>query len=435
MTLASISAGVALAVLGPLPGRADEGRVSYSLPNGLRVRLVRDRKVDEVVVILGSRAAIFEEPAGKPHLAHVAEHLLAHGATPGTAEAEAFTRWFRVNRANGETTIDMMYFDLHVTPEDLPTALRLQAARLSAPTFTRAVLDREVLRALQEAENLERSQEILTSKFAASAFVQAAFFGSNQVPLKQRTKGYSSDDVRGFCVRTFRPERACLVVAGNIEPARVRKEVDAIFGKIVAPADPTPATRPGLKAAHLSATWDLATRHLFLAWPAPPASGPDHPALTLAAALLNENLISDPQIAPLVTFPQAVNEVAGVFYIDVPVKPGTDFEALERKVLDHVVRLSKREGLGDDGVSSRRDALGQMLGEVNLDAMALPPHVSRWLALANLELGALRLVLAWGDLPAYKGRLQAIEGPMLRAVVARYLEPSRATVVRLEPDG
>jgi hypothetical protein len=433
MGITSVSSLLAVAALGPWPAWAEDGRLSYSLPSGMGVRLVSDRKADEVMVILGARAGIFEEPDGKPHLAHVAEHMLAHGAKPGSPQAEALARWFGANRANGETTVDMMYFDLHVPPAELSTALGVQAGRLAAPTFTREVLDREIPRALQEAEYLERSEQVLTSKFAASAFVQAAFYGSNHIPLKQLTKGYSIDDVRGFCTQTFRPERAILEVGGNIDPVAVRKEVDALFGKIAVAAKPAQGPRPPLKAAHSSATWDLATRHLFLAWPTPPQSGPDHPALALAAFLLTQRMNTDPEMGRLASFPQAMNQVAGVFYIDLPVKAGTDFDALEAKVRNHVAKLSQRAATSDVEIMQMRMGMVQMVGPVNLDAIPLPPNVSRVMALGNVELGAMRNALAWGDLPAYTGKLKAVDGPKLRDVVARHLDPAKATVVRLEP--
>jgi predicted Zn-dependent peptidase len=433
MAIAGLLALGIAALVEPAKSRADDNRLSYRLKNGLQVRLVRDRKAGEVVVLLGAAAGIFEEPAGKPHLAHLVEHMLAHGAKPGTAEAKSFARWFEVNRANGETTDSMMYFDVHVPADDLTKALRLQATRLSPPTLSRDALRLEILKTLQEAEHVQQSTEVLTSKFAASAFVQAGFFGNNQIALRQRTKDYSIDEVREFSARKFRPERAVLVIAGNIDPAPVRKEIEAIFASITPTEVGPTATRPGLKLGHIAATWDLITRHLFLAWPSTQASEPDHPPLTLAAALLSAKLNSDSEVASLATSARVENESA-VFYVDLPVKPGSDLAKLEGKDLDHVRRLSTSGGLAEGDVTMTRAGLLQPLGGIDLDAITLPPNVSRSLALANLELGAMRLALAWRDLPRYVKRLEAVKAPIVRKAVSRHLDPARATVVRLEPN-
>ena len=47
-----------------------------------------------------------------------------------------------------------MYFDLHVPPDQLETALAVQARRLTRPEFADDVLAREVPRALGELEFL-----------------------------------------------------------------------------------------------------------------------------------------------------------------------------------------------------------------------------------------------------------------------------------------
>jgi hypothetical protein len=43
--------------------------------------------------------------------------------------------------------------------------------------------------------------------------------------------------------------------------------------------------------------------------------------------------------------------------------------------------------------------------------------------------------IVWGDLDAYAKRVLALDGKAVRAAVARWLDPKKATVVRIEPDG
>ena len=118
-----------------------------TLPSGLRVRMVPIAGAKEIAVVLGARAGFFEEPAGSPHLAHVAEHLIVFGPPAGSDEGKAVERWFKAGKVNGETLPGFMYFDLWVVPADLDLALRIQAARLFRPEFPEATLAREVPRA------------------------------------------------------------------------------------------------------------------------------------------------------------------------------------------------------------------------------------------------------------------------------------------------
>ena len=292
-------------------------------------------------VILGIPAGFLAEPAGKPHVAHVAEHLVVFGGRPGSDEAKAAEHWFAEGRANGETLLPFMYFDLHVRPDDLAAAIRLQASRLGAPTFTREVLDREVPRTLAEAENVDRLDEGYTAKFASMAFVQAAFHGRTDIPLRTRTRALTVDDVRDFWSRSARPDRAVLCVVGAFDPEVARKEIQAAFGAIPRPSGPSKDGRSTLKPGHIAATWDLRARHLLIAWPAPPPSDRDHAALTVASLLLMQRLYGDPDIAALSSSPSVSNEADGCFLINAYVRPGADPESLEAKILDGVRDLSR----------------------------------------------------------------------------------------------
>jgi predicted Zn-dependent peptidase len=427
-----LAGGALLALLGPRAARAGERPTEFGLRNKLRARVVPAPKEKEVVVLLGVRAGAFDEPAGKPHLAHVAEHCLVDAASPGSDEARAVERWFAEGHANAETLGPLMYFDLHLPAEELATAIRVQATRLGGPTFRREVLDREIPRALAEVNNLEQPGGY-TGKFAASAFAQAAFHGKTQIPLKADTQKLSIDDVRTFWTRLARPDRAILVVIGNVDPATARREVERAFGKIPTPPQVALLPPPKLKPGRVSATWDVATRHVFLAWPVPAPAERDHAALTLASLLLMQRLALDPQVSALTTVPMASNEGDGFFLVSAQAKPDADLGALEAKLLEHVGRMAKRDALAEAEVLQVRAFLPQMMGDVDLDTIPLPPNVTKMMARGNVELQRMTREIAWGDLSAYAKRARAVDGKAIRAAVGRHLDPAKATIVRLEP--
>ena len=185
------------------PGaRAAEERTDFTLPNGLRVRLVVSHEEKRVSVILGVRAGFLEEPPNVPHLAHLTEHLTVFDMK-GPEERQAVARWYPQRGANGETLADFMYLDLHVAAEELPLALRVQAARLGAVEFSKETLAREIPRTLQEIEFLETSEFGGTGKFALGPFVQAAFHGATDVPMKAKTRAITVDQVTAFHHRTL----------------------------------------------------------------------------------------------------------------------------------------------------------------------------------------------------------------------------------------
>src|SRR5262245_3329631 len=208
-----------LPILATLPSLSfvEREAAEFTLPNGLRVRLVPVAGEAEAVLLLGVRAGSLEEPEGSPHLAHVVEHMTVFDAPPGSEEEGAIARWYGAGRANAETLADFMYFDLRVETAEVPLAVRAQAARLAGRNFDPEVLKREIPRALGELEHLESQKKGFTSKFALMALAQVAFHGRSEVPFRERTRAFTVEDVKAFHERTFRPDRAMLVVAGGFD--------------------------------------------------------------------------------------------------------------------------------------------------------------------------------------------------------------------------
>ncbi|MCL6547162.1 MAG: insulinase family protein [Bryobacteraceae bacterium] len=413
------------------PAARDEKPTEYTLDNGLRVRLVPSAGEKQVALLLGVRAGFMEEPAGVPHLAHVTEHMTVFDLP--TNEANAVKGWSMANKANGETLADFMYFDLYVSPQELDQALRVQAVRLAALEFSRETLLREIPRTLQEIDFAERSQFPAAGKFALAPFVQAALHGQTDLPIRARTHKITVDDVRAFHERTFRPDRTALVVIGEFDSATVRKAIDVHFGKLKKPSS-APAARPALKPGNHTADWDVATRHLFIAWPVPSAAHADHPALTLASLALMERLATDAGVSALGDAMPMLNDIDGVFLINVQAKPGADLGALEGKVMDMVAELTKPEAWKEGEVDRLRKFVAQMLMiDVDLDKLPLPPKVTKTMARTNIELQRMMRSMIWGDLDAYLKRLDEVKPDAVHGVVGKYLVPKSASIVRVQP--
>ena len=425
----SFTFGISLLLAAAAHARADEP-TEYTLDNGLRVRLAPLVGDKQVMVLLFARAGFLEEPAGRPHLAHVTEHLTVFDLPP--AEAKAVQGWYKTGMANGETLADVMYFDLSVPPDEVDIALKVQAARLSAVEFKQATLEREIPRTLQEVEFVERSKFAAAGKFALAPFVQAAVHGKTDQPLRARTKKLNIEDVAAFHQRTFRPDRAAVVVVGEFDPAAVKKMIDAAFGKIDRPKA-APAARPALKSGDSTADWDVSTRHLFVAWPIPAATHADHPPLTLATLALMESLMFDgPFNKQGTAFPQ-LNDTEGLFLLGVQAKSDADLDGVKTTVFDKVAALAKPAAWTKADVERLRKQLGRkLMFDTDLDKITLPPRVTKTMARAQMELQRMTKTLAWGDLDAYRKRLDEVTGEQIATAVDKHLTAKGAAVVRVQ---
>lgn len=391
------------------------GPVEFTLENGLRVRLVPSERDKRIAVVLGVRAGFVVEPKSQPHLAHVVEHLVVFDVKDAQLRKTA-AEWFRKGKANAETLADAMYFDLYPEAEELETALRIQAARLSAVEFDKETLAREIPQTLAEIEAVEKNERASTIKFGLPAWAQAAFHGQKETPIKAITKKISLEQAARFHARTFRPDQAMLFVLGPIDAEKVRKQVEAAFGGIAKPAD-RPPPRPELKSGPASAAWDVDSHNLFIAWPVPDAGHADHPALTLAAAILNFRLATDADLRPHVRLLIAGNDIEGVFLINVHLKNDVDADKVKQRILELVAEAAGAEGIKEGALPAARLANAQ------------PINVSG----PNGELQRMLKTLAWGDCNAYLKRLEGIKADAVRAAIAQHLDEKNASIVVLKP--
>src|SRR5262245_50664952 len=89
----------------------------FKLENGLQVILVPEKDQPAAVVALGVRAGVYNEPAGRCGLAHLAEHLFWYGATKSYPENRGFDALARegplgiaFQDVNAETMWNLTYF-------------------------------------------------------------------------------------------------------------------------------------------------------------------------------------------------------------------------------------------------------------------------------------------------------------------------------------
>ncbi len=307
----------------------------------------------------------------------------------------------------------------------------MQAARLTGRNFDLEVLKREIPRALGELEHLESQRKGFTSKFALMALAQVAFHGKSEVPFRARTEAYTVEDVRTFHERRFRPDRAMLVVAGGFDPSVVRPVVEEAFGKIPKPEAP-PAKRGAPRSGH--GTWDGATSHLLLAWPAPEPGEPDLPATLVASSILTTRLAADPAIKKGARSTMVYGDVEGLLLVqltELVEAEGAKPEALVSLVVDRAAGMARPGGVADGEFRAARDAILAFTKERPLPP--LPPNVPRSTALGNMELTVMRLALPFGDLGSFGKALEMLDLARFQTVVAERLAKAKPAVVRLDP--
>jgi zinc protease len=423
-----LSLSAALVFCCSLPVWGDQ---TFTLANGLRVRLVPERDPGNVCVLLAVRAGFLHEGKHEAHLAHVTEHATVYDL--GDAElAETVKRWFGQGKANAETLGELMYFDLHCTRDELPTGLAIQASRLGKMNYSAATLEREIPRALAEVDHLLRQPGGM-GKFALAPFVQAALYGETDVTLRRQMKEIGVEAVRAFHDRSFRIESATLVVVGDFDAPQARKEIEQRFGTLARSknvASMRPALMPGKRRVH----WDVPKRHWFVAWQIPSVTEADYPAVWLAGRLLQNQLFDATGRAGSPGQLLVNTDLDQMLLIGCEVQDDQGCDAARKAVLSEIERMGRPSGIDPTALRSCCDQL-EGFYKTNLDRLTLPLGLTRGMARTNIELQRLTVEMLAGDWEQLSRKLKAVSSDSVENAVRKWLSADRACFVEVVPEG
>ncbi|HVX89455.1 MAG TPA: pitrilysin family protein [Gemmatimonadales bacterium] len=357
-----------------------------TLPNGLTLIIHQDRSVPTVAVNVWYHVGSGDERVGRTGFAHLFEHLMFMGSQH--AEYPAFDRLLEAAGANnnGSTTEDRTNYYESGPRTALPLMLWLEADRMGwlLPTMDSAKVDlqRDVVKN-ERRERLENAPYGIARDHLPSALYPAGHPYSWPVIGSMRDLTAASvEDVKNFFRMYYAPNNATLVVAGDVDPAEVRRLVRQYFGDI--PRGPTP-DRPPTPSFQLrrDTTVVLEDRvqlpRLYLNWHTIKAYTPDDAALNVLGYLLTgaknarltQALVYDRQVATNVFAGQNGALRDGDFSVITTAKPGTPLDTLQAIVDREVARLIA-EGPTARELDQARNSLeaSQLRQLENVDAKA-----------------------------------------------------------------
>ena len=127
------SSGLLPCALGRAPSqRGETGVLRATLPNGLRVVIVRNTLAPVVATSVNYLVGSDEAPAGFPGTAHAEEHMMFRGSPGLTAEQLADIGSVIGGDFNANTREDLTQYLFTVPAEDLDVALHIEALRMRA---------------------------------------------------------------------------------------------------------------------------------------------------------------------------------------------------------------------------------------------------------------------------------------------------------------
>jgi zinc protease len=428
------------------PAAASQARAAapraeqFVLANGLTVIVKPDRRAPTAVNMLWVRVGAMDEVDGTTGVAHLLEHMMFKG-TPDLKPGEFSRRVAALGgRENAFTTRDATGYFQQIPAERLEDVMKLEADRFARNQWD----DDEFRRELEVVKEERRTRTEDNPRSQMYELLNATVFAAS--PYRRPVVGWMSDlhamapdDAREFYHRWYVPANAAVVVAGDVDPAEVRRLAEKYYGRI--PARAVPARKPreeplqaGIRRIEHKAPAEQA--YVALAFKVPALRGTaadeDALALTVLAAVLDG--YSGARLDRALTQGEgrvadsagAYNGLMGrgpqLFVLDGVPAQGKTPEQVEAALREQVARVAR------DGVSEaelNRVKTQWVAAEVyKLDSVMNQARElgSYWVQGMPLDAGE-RLI----------ERLRAVTAAQVQSVAARYFGDDQLTVGILRP--
>ena len=265
-----------------------EAPLRATLPNGMKVVIVRNTLAPVVTVETNYIVGGNETQEDFPGMAHAQEHMAFRGCTGLTADQAAAIFALLGGDFDADTQQNVTQYFNTVPSADADIALHAQAACMRGMDDSNAEWEQERGAIEQEvARDLSNPTYKFIDRMNKDMFAGTPYAHD---PLGTRP---SFDKTTGAMLKEFHdkwysPSNAILVVVGDVEPAATLEEIKKLYGDIPsqAIAEHPEVTLPPMKSDTFTLESNLPYVLGFIAWRMPGTDSPDWAAMNVLADVL-----------------------------------------------------------------------------------------------------------------------------------------------------
>lgn len=233
MTRAStlLATAALLAALAPAAAAAPAApaAVRATLPNGLTVILQPSSRLPLVDFQVVVRAGAVNDPVGKDGLAHLTAELLTQGAGKRSAKQLADDIEFVGGDLTASAGAEAFTVSCEVLRKDYATGLELFRDCIVSPTFAAEEFSRKQDEALGEIASNRNEPSVIAEQAFNEYLWGPSPLGRPAIGREKSVRALVREDVADFHRRFVAPNRATLVIVGDIDPAKTLADIQAAF--------------------------------------------------------------------------------------------------------------------------------------------------------------------------------------------------------------
>jgi len=430
-----------LAALVAGPALAEEVS-QFTLDNGLQVVVIEDHRAPVVTQMVWYKIGAADEPPGHSGIAHFLEHLMFKGTDDlGPGEFSAIVE-AQGGNDNAFTSWDYTAYFQRVAADRLDLMMKLEADRMRDLVLTEEIVATERQVILEERnQRTDSDPGALFSEQTRAAQYLNHPYGIPIIGWRHEMEQLDRQDALDFYRTYYAPNNAILIVAGDVDPAEVKRLVTLHYGPLAPSTDIPPRLRPQEPP-------QLAERRLAMADPrvaqpyvsrsylAPGRKTGDQDeaaALTVLAELLGGSgttsvlskalMFDDPKAVYASAFYNGDTVDDGSFGLVIVPVPGVSLDEAEA-AMDGVIETFLAEGVDAEALARIKTQLraAQIYAKDNVDG------------LARRYGEALATGLTVEDVQAWPDALQAVTAEDVMAAARTVLDRRNAVTGHLTKD-
>jgi len=410
------------------------GVVEQTLPNGLKVLILKESRAPIISLQVWYRVGSRNEDFGRTGISHLTEHLMFKGTA--RYGAKVFSR--EVQKAGGTdnafTSRDYTAYFENGPKTELKRWLEMEADRMKGLSVTEEGFQTEKKVVLEERRMRTEDDPVsfLQEETVAAAYTAHPYHWP-VIGWFHDIESITREDFLKHYHRYYQPNNCTVVVVGDLEPQEAVRQIEASFGQLARGPEPPKVTALEPRQwgeRRVSVRREAQLPYVLMLYHAPNWQDPDAYSLELLSRVLSSGR-SSRLYHHLVYRERLALEVGADYSFDTanptvftlygqPL-PGKTVAALEA-ALDREIKKLQKELVSETELQKTKNQT-QAAFYMSLDSLFY----------RGMLLGKLATVAQWGLIKEFIPRILQVTREDLRRVARQYLRPENRTVGILEP--